>query len=56
MQASSYYNPLMDWCDPAHCYSLKFNSTDISTSLNLNLNNREMREVPGGYGIIMIHI
>ena len=21
-----YCNPLMDWCDPAHCYSLKFNN------------------------------
>jgi tryptophan-rich sensory protein len=23
--ASSLLNPLMDWCDPAHCCSLKFN-------------------------------
>ena len=27
---SSLYNPLMDWCDPAHCYSVKFNILSLA--------------------------
>ena len=39
---SSLLQPLMDWCDPAHCYSLKFNKCNEKEK---DLRLGEMKEI-----------